>query len=90
MKNKTALVTGGMGGIGIAICQHFIDQGANVMASYNRGGDHEAARLWREEQLKNGYDIAIRYVDVTDFHSCENMVKDNSNDVVQQLTEKHI
>jgi acetoacetyl-CoA reductase len=76
MKNKTALVTGGMGGIGTAICQHLIDQDAHVIASYNRGGDHEAARLWREEQLSKGYDIAIRYVDVTDFHSCEKMVRE--------------
>lgn len=76
MKNKTALVTGGMGGIGTAICQHLLNQGANVIASYNRGGDHEAARIWREAQLNNGYDFAIRYVDVADFHSCEKMVKD--------------
>lgn len=76
MNNKTALVTGGMGGIGTAICRHLVDQGANVITSYNRGGDHEAARLWREEQLKQGYDIAIRYVDVADFHSCEKMIKD--------------
>lgn len=76
MEGKTALVTGGMGGIGTAICQHLIDQGAHVIASYNRGGDHEAARAWREEQLKAGYDIAIRYVDVADFHSCATMVRE--------------
>ncbi|MCW5584392.1 MAG: SDR family NAD(P)-dependent oxidoreductase, partial [Gammaproteobacteria bacterium] len=68
MKNRVALVTGGMGGIGSAICQHLAQQGANVIASYNRGGDHEAARIWREEQFKLGFDIAIRYVDVIDFH----------------------
>lgn len=76
MKNKTALVTGGMGGIGTAICHHLLNQGANVVASYNRGGDHEAAKSWQEEQLKHGYDIAIRYVDVTDFDSCEKLIKD--------------
>lgn len=75
MKNKVALVTGGMGGIGTPICQHLVKQGAIVISSYNRGGDHEAARLWREEQLKQGFDIAIRYVDVTDFQSCEKMIK---------------
>lgn len=76
MDNKIALVTGGMGGIGTAICQHLVDLGATVITSYNRGGDHDAAREWREEQLKNGYDIAIRYVDVADFHSCESMIKE--------------
>ena len=76
MKNNIALVTGGMGGIGTAICQHLMDQGIQVVASYNRGGDHEAAKWWREEQLKNNYDIKIRYVDVADFDSCVQMAKD--------------
>jgi acetoacetyl-CoA reductase len=74
MKNKTALVTGGMGGIGTAICQNLCEQGAIVIASYNRGGDHEAAKTWQAEQHKNGYDITIRYVDVADFNSCENLI----------------
>jgi acetoacetyl-CoA reductase len=74
MKGKTALVTGGMGGIGTAICQYLFNQGANVITSYNRGGDHESAKAWREEQLNSGYNIAIRYVDVADFHSCEKMM----------------
>lgn len=74
MKNKTALITGGMGGIGSAICQHLCKQGATVVTSYNRGGDHEAAKIWQEEQRKNGYDIAIRYVDVADFNSCANLI----------------
>lgn len=73
---KNALVTGGMGGIGTAICQQFIRNGVNVIASYNRGGDHKAAELWRKEQLEQGYNIAIHYVDVADFSSCENMVKE--------------
>lgn len=76
MKNKTALVTGGMGGIGTAICRHLIAQGVNVISSYNRGGDHDAAKAWREEQLEQGYNIAIRYVDVADFFSCEKMIKE--------------
>ncbi len=74
MKNKTALVTGGMGGIGTAICQHLCKQGATVVASYNRGGDHEAAKAWQAEQLQQGFNIAIRYVDVADFKSCENLI----------------
>jgi acetoacetyl-CoA reductase len=76
MKNKTAFVTGGMGGIGTAICQHLSRQGATVIAGYNRNGDHAAATSWRETQLSQGYDIATCYVDVTDFHSCENRIKE--------------
>lgn len=76
MQNKTALVTGGMGGIGTAICQYFVEQGARVIASYNRNGNHQAAIEWQEEQRKLGYDIAVIYVDVADFESCSKMAKD--------------
>ena len=74
MKNKTALVTGGMGGIGTAVCQQLCQQGARVIATYNRGGNRDAAIAWREEQLSKGYDIAIYYVDVSDFQSCQQMI----------------
>lgn len=80
MKEKTALVTGGMGGIGTAICQHLAKKGTTVIASYNRGGDHDAAHLWREEQRKLGFNIAIRYVDVTDFQSCEKLIRSIQQD----------
>jgi acetoacetyl-CoA reductase len=76
MQSKTALVTGGMGGIGTAICQYLAGEGARVIASYHRGRNHEAAIAWREEQYRLGYDIAISYVDVSDFQSCANMVSD--------------
>jgi acetoacetyl-CoA reductase len=75
MKGRSALVTGGLGGIGTAICQRLCDEGADVIATYFRQGDHASAQQWREEQLKMGYDIAIYYVDVTDFNSCENLFK---------------
>lgn len=80
MKEKTALVTGGMGGIGTAICQHLAKKGTTVIASYNRGGDHDAAHLWREEQRKLGFNIAIRYVDVTYFQSCEKLIRSIQQD----------
>ncbi len=76
MKNKVALVTGGMGGIGTAICRQLAQQGATVIATYNRGGNHEAANRWREEQHLLGFDIATYYVDVTNFKSCEQMIHD--------------
>jgi len=80
MKNKTALVTGGMGGIGTAICQQLAMQGAQVMATYHRGGDHGSAQQWQKEQKEKGHDIAICYVDVSDFDSCEKIIRDIESD----------
>lgn len=75
MENKIALVTGGMGGIGEAICQELAKNGAYVIASYNRSGNHEVARKWQREQQNNGFDIGIHYVDVSDFESCAEMAQ---------------
>jgi len=72
MKSKIALITGGTGGIGTAICSKLHKQGAHVIATYNRGGDHKAAESWREEQ---GYDITLMYVDVANFDCCSRMVQ---------------
>lgn len=74
MKDKNALITGGMGGIGTAICRELSSRGARVIATYNRSGDHEAAKLWQEEQQELGYPIEISYVDVKDFQSCKKMI----------------
>lgn len=75
MRNQVALVTGGMGGIGTAICRSLIDQGAKVVATYNRGGDHVSAQKWQRQQKENGYHVDIAFVDVTDYNSCSRLIK---------------
>lgn len=79
MEKKIALVTGGMGGIGTAICRQLADQGACVIASYNQGGDHDAAKRWVMAQQADGYDIHASYVDISDFDSCANLIEDIKN-----------
>lgn len=73
MSKRIALVTGGMGGIGHAICRALHQQGMQVVAAYKR--DHKAAQSWQEKERKAGFDFAIAYVDVTDFTSCEDLIK---------------
>lgn len=73
MKDKITLVTGGMGGIGTAICQYFAKSGSKVIATYNKNGDHQSAIVWQQQQKQQGYEIDINYVDVTDFDSCQTM-----------------
>ena len=73
MAARIALVTGGMGGIGQAICKKLHDQGAQVIAAYSR--QHKAAKAWQLAQQKAGYHFAIAYADITDFDSCASMVK---------------
>ena len=59
MSQKVALVTGGTGGLGVSICRKLADAGFKVVAGYNSGGNHEKAKAWQEEQLKDGYEIEV-------------------------------
>lgn len=73
MAKKIALITGGMGGIGQAICQEFFEHGIQVVAGYSRSP--EAAQNWQKEQEKNGFHFEIAYANVMDFAACDAMVK---------------
>ncbi len=74
MRGKTALVTGGMGGIGTSIVQKFIENGAKVAVTYHR--DPSQAQAWQEEQKKLGRDIVISQADLANFESSAAMVQD--------------
>lgn len=74
MKNRIALVTGGIGDIGTAICHEFFTRGAKVIAADRL--DKDKALLWQSQQKKLGFDIELAFMDVTQFDSCANMAKD--------------
>lgn len=73
MDKKIALVTGGTGGIGSAICQRLANE-FQVVACYFKEGRHEEARAWQEEQKKLGFDMDIVYGDIAQFDDCERIV----------------
>jgi acetoacetyl-CoA reductase len=74
MKNRIALITGGLGDIGTAICHEFLKNGAIVIAA--DCVDKDKALRWQAEQKKLGYDIFLANMDVTQFESCAAMAKD--------------
>lgn len=76
--SKIALVTGGTGGIGSAICTKLSEDGFKVIATYISNGDKLDG--WLASMQKNGYDISIYYCNVADFTSCNNLVKQINND----------
>lgn len=73
MAKRIAVVTGGMGGIGQSISKELHDQGFRVVAAYSR--TQEAALAWQSGQEKAGYDFDIAYANVTDFKSCDEMIR---------------
>ncbi|MGZ8162943.1 MAG: acetoacetyl-CoA reductase [Methylobacter sp.] len=70
--SKLALVTGGTGGIGAAICLALHDSGYKVVTNYR---NKEKAQKWRSEVLEKGYDIGIYQADASSFDECEQLVK---------------
>ena len=76
MKNKIALITGGVGGIGTAICIALAKQGYFVIANYVVPGSEAA---WRTKMKAAGFDIDdcdIAFADVSDFNASGKMVAD--------------
>lgn len=67
MNPRTAVVTGGLGGLGREICRHLARSGARVIAAdLPPSGDH----LARFERECDGLDIRFRALDVIDFDAC--------------------
>lgn len=76
MNTRVALVTGGTGDIGTAICCHLSKQGLRVVAGYSHGGDNSHALQWQKEQADAGYKFDIVYGDVSNFESCGEMLRE--------------
>ena len=75
MTNKTlAFVTGGVGGIGSAICEEFIQKGYHVIAGYHPSEEARAQEKLKQWQAaKASADIVSG--DVSSFASCVEMAK---------------
>jgi acetoacetyl-CoA reductase len=78
LTGKTALVTGGTGGIGAAICKQLAESGAKVTTNYR---NEEKAQAFKKEMQDAGLDVHIYQVDVTDTEGCRKMVEDIENNV---------
>ena len=77
MKNmkKVALVTGGVGGIGTAICKKLAADGLFVVANYAIPGSEEKWTKSMTAAGLNGSSSALAFGDVTDFDAMGEMVR---------------
>lgn len=71
---RVALVTGGIGGIGTAICRRLADDHHYVVASYIPA-EAELAREWQLQQRADGYDFGTVECNVADYDSCTAMAE---------------
>jgi len=72
MTQRVAVVTGGMGGLGEAICIKLSGMGYKVIATYSPGNKKSAE--WLAEMKKQGHDFSAVGVDVADYGSCQEAV----------------
>src|SRR5688500_1219865 len=76
MNKRLALVTGGVGGIGTAICKRLAQDGHFVVANYAIEGTE---KRWNEAMAAaglNGGSSALAFGDVTDYDAMARMVKE--------------
>jgi acetoacetyl-CoA reductase len=72
MAQRVAVVTGGMGGLGEAICMKLAKMGYRVVTTYSSG--NTKADQWLKDMKAQGYDIYAVQADVADFDSCQKAV----------------
>ena len=76
---KVAVVTGGMGGLGEAICRALFERDYRVVTTYSPG--NQTAAEWLKQHKAAGMDLAAYMIDVADFRSCETGVRKIIDDV---------
>ncbi len=72
MTARVALVTGGTGGIGTAICRQLAKLGHKVATNYR---DEAKTNAWLDAQRKDGFDFTIVQGDVSDPDSSQAMIE---------------
>jgi acetoacetyl-CoA reductase len=70
---RMALVTGGMGGLGEAICFKLAALGYTVVTTYSPGNSR--AQEWLQTMKARGFDFHAYACDVTDWESCQTCVR---------------
>jgi acetoacetyl-CoA reductase len=73
MTQRIALVTGGMGGLGEAICMKLARMGIKVVVTYSPGNTR--FKDWLKEMAERDYHFTAYPADVSDFDSCAKMVE---------------
>jgi acetoacetyl-CoA reductase len=76
---RVALVTGGMGGLGEAICIKLAELGDTVATTYSPGNTR--AQVWLKSMKEQGYQFFAYPCDVTDWESCQACIRKMTEDL---------
>ena len=70
IQGKVALITGGTGGLGSAMCAQLATLGCRVATTYR---NEQKAKAWQQEMKAQRHDIAIYACDVGNFDNCQEL-----------------
>jgi len=76
---RVAVVTGGMGGLGEAICMKLAKMDYVVVTTYSPG--NKKYTQWLGEMQQQGYDFKAVPVDVADYDSCQQAIAKITKDI---------
>jgi acetoacetyl-CoA reductase len=79
MAQRVAVVTGGMGGLGEAICIKLSKMGYRVVTTVSPG--NTKAKDWLAEMKKQGHDFHAVPADVADFDACAKAIKQIESEI---------
>ena len=79
MTKRVALVTGGLGGLGTAICKALANDGFTVAANCLPGDEGQTD--WLAARQAEGYAMHVAEADVTDYAACAAMVEQIEKDI---------
>jgi acetoacetyl-CoA reductase len=79
MAQRIALVTGGMGGLGEAICMKLEKMGIAVVVTYSPG--NTKYKQWLDDMEAQGHKFRAYPCDVSSFESCQKMVDQVTKEV---------
>lgn len=77
MNKKVALITGGTGAIGTAICELFWSRGYTVVANCHPADEQKSTQHIHQSD----FDAVVFPFDVVDFSACENAVNEIENSI---------
>lgn len=76
---RVAIVTGGIGGIGTAICERLAKEGVQVVATYHPAEEDKLVG-WNKERAAAGVEVAVAVCDVSSAEDSARMVAEVSNE----------